>query len=75
MSLEQGGNSTSDLQRRTASTLARKRVLAAYTNMATKTTGTATSTSHLKSNQIDQKITTESLKNYHSAWQNYYQKY
>ena len=75
MSLEQGGNSTSDLQRRTASTLARKRVLAAYTNMATKTTSTATSTSHLKSNQIDQRITTESLKNYHSAWQNYYQKY
>lgn len=75
MNSEHGGQSSSDLQRRTASVLARKKVLAAYSSMAAKSEHTTTNNSHLKSKQIDPKITSESWKKYHSAWQNYYQKY
>lgn len=75
MNSEHGGQSSSDLQRRTASALARKKVLAAYANMAAKSELNARNNAHLKSKPIDQKITSESWRKYHSAWQDYYQKY
>jgi len=75
MNSEHGGQSSSDLQRRTASALARKKVLAAYANMAAKSELNARNNTHLKSKPIDQKITSESWRKYHSAWQDYYQKY
>ena len=68
-----GGQSTSDLQRRTASALARKKVLAAYAKMSTS--AARNDNSHLKSEPIDIKISSESWKKYHSAWQKYYQRY
>ncbi len=75
MDSEHGGQPSSDLQRRTASALARKKVLAAYANMAAKSELNARNNAHLKSEPIDQKITSESWRKYHSAWQDYYQKY
>ena len=75
MSSETGGQSSSDLQKRAASALARKKVLVAYANMATKSRQNPANNAHLKSNPVDQKLTSESWKQYHSAWQNYYQKY
>ena len=68
-----GGQSSSDLQRRAASALARKKVLAAYAKMPTN--ATRSDNSHLKSEPIEAKISSESWKKYHSAWQNYYQRY
>ena len=68
-----GGQSSSDLQRRAASALARKKVLAAYAKMPTNVT--RSDNSHLKSEPIEAKISSESWKKYHSAWQNYYQRY
>ncbi len=75
MDSEHGGQSSSDQQRQTATELARKKVLAAYANMAAKSKQGSTDNSHLKSEGINPKITSESWKKYHSAWQNYYQKY
>lgn len=75
MDSEHGGQSSNDLQRKTASELARKKVLAAYANMAKKAKQNPTDNSHLKSEAINSKITSESWKKYHSAWQSYYQKY
>lgn len=74
MNSENGGQSSGDLQRRAASALARKKVLAAYANAAQKSSQ-SNDTSHYKNGVVNSKITSESWKQYHSAWQNYYQKY
>ena len=70
-----GGQSSKDLQRQTASQIARKRVLAAYDKAAQKTTSASGSSSHIKDEPISSKINSESWKKYHSAWQDYYRKY
>ncbi len=71
-----GGQSPSDLQRKAAAEIARKKVLAAYAATAKKPLPTSeTSSSHLKDAPVDPKINSESWKQYHSAWQDYYQKY
>ena len=75
MSSNPGGQSSSDLQRQAASTLARKKVLAAYAGMAKKTEHSTANNAHLKSEPINSRITSESWKKYHSAWQEYYQRY
>ena len=74
MDSETGGQSSSDLQRRAASALARKKVLAAYANAAQKNAQNNDG-SHMKNAPVNSRITSESWKQYHSAWQNYYQKY
>ena len=74
MDSNNGGQSSSDLQRRAAAELARKKVLAAYTATAKKTKQ-IDSQSHLKDTPVGTKINSESWKKYHSAWQDYYQKY
>ena len=72
-----GGQSSKDLQRQAATALARKKVLAAYTEAAQKSAKSSSNTnsSHLKDEPVAQKINSESWKRYHSAWQDYYQKY
>lgn len=71
-----GGQSSRDLQREAAAKLARKKVLAAYSNALKKPAGEGgQSGGHLKSEPMTTKIDSESWKKYHSAWQNYYQKY
>ena len=77
MDSENGGQSSSDLARKTAAQIARKKVLAAYAGAAQKSAGTASDTgnAHLKSEPVAAKIDAESWKKYHSEWQNYYQKY
>lgn len=71
-----GGQSSRDLQRQTASQIARKKVLAAYSKSATKNTIQSTERmGHIKDEPISPKINSESWKKYHSAWQDYYQKY
>ncbi|MBR3368280.1 class E sortase [Candidatus Saccharibacteria bacterium] len=68
MNPENGGLSSEDRQRQTASEIARRRVLAAYEN-----------TGKLKDSPVSKTtgpmISNEEWKKYHSAWQNYYQKY
>ncbi len=59
----------SDLSRQAAAAIARRKVLASYTNPKT----TNSSTGHLKDETP--KINSESWKRYHTAWQDYYQKY
>lgn len=71
MDLKNGGQ-TRDLQRQAAMALARRKVLAAYVNMAKKS---ADDNSRLKDEQVNPKVNAESWKKYHSAWQDYYQKY
>ena len=75
MNPENGGQSSSELQRQAAAALARKKVLAAYAQSAKKTANKAISDSHLKDEPITTKINSESWKKYHSAWQDYYQRY
>ena len=77
MDLANGGQSSKDLQRQAAAALARKKVLAAYTEAAQKSTKPSSNknSSHLKDEPVTQKINSESWKRYHSAWQDYYQKY
>lgn len=77
MNSANGGQSARDLQREAAAKLARKKVLAAYSNALKNSTpeGGAQSGTHLKNEPITTKIDSESWKKYHSAWQNYYQKY
>lgn len=71
-----GGQSSRDLQRQTASQIARKKVLAAYAKSAQKSATQASHQGeHLRDEPISTKINSESWKRYHSAWQNYYQKY
>ena len=74
MDSENGGQSSSDLQRQAAAAIARKKVLAAYAESAKKA-AKETNDAHLKSEPIAPKINSESWKKYHSAWQDYYQKY
>ncbi len=76
MDSENGGQSSSDLQRQAAAAIARKKVLAAYAESAKKAQKQANENdAHMKSEPITSKIDSESWKKYHSAWQNYYQKY
>ncbi len=71
MNSDNGGLSPEERQRRTASEITRRRVLAAYEN--------ASQPSHMKDSPVSKvtgpQISNEEWKKYHSAWQNYYQKY
>lgn len=79
------GGQSSDLQRRTAAEIARRKVLAAYSKAgvsgAKKPKDTyalpnvSNNTSHMKDTPGGSQINSESWKRYHSEWQNYYQKY
>lgn len=70
------GGQSSDLARQAAAQLARKKVLAAYTEKAQKSARAAsTQEGKLKNEPVTTRINSESWKRYHSAWQNYYQKY
>ncbi len=77
MNPDDGGQSSSDLQRRTAAEIARRKVLAAYTQRAQKSAASnltdMSNRTHLK--DAAPKIDSESWKKYHTAWQDYYQKY
>ncbi len=78
MDSNNGGHSSSDLGRQTAAQIARKKVLAAYTEAAQKSARESTQKekpTHLKNEPMATKIDPESWKKYHSAWQDYYQKY
>lgn len=76
MDSEKGGLSSRDLQKQTASQIARKKVLVAYAQSAQKTTRSVENhETHMKDEPITTRINSESWKKYHSAWQNYYQKY
>ena len=77
MDSNNGGQSSSDLQRQAAAQIARKKVLAAYAGNARKQEANTVNNSNgtMKSEPVTQKINSESWKQYHSAWQNYYQKY
>lgn len=76
MNSENGGQSSNDLARQAAAQLARKKVLAAYTEKAQKSARAAgAQEGRLKDEPITTRINSESWKRYHSAWQNYYQKY
>ena len=77
MNPENGGQSNSDdLQRQAASVIARKKVIAAYSDAAQKSYENHTdNASRLKSEKVNPLINSESWNRYHTAWQNYYQKY
>lgn len=76
MDSETGGQSSSDLQRQAAAQIARKKVLAAYAEVAQKSAQKANvNEGKLKDTPVSSKINSESWKRYHSAWQNYYQQY
>ena len=77
MDPKNGGQSSSELQRQAAAQIARKKVLAAYTEFAQKSAEKEgqKQVSHLKDTPVRSQINSESWKTYHSAWQNYYQKY
>ncbi len=76
MNSDNGGQSSSDLQRQAAAQIARKKVLAAYAKSAEESLKASRSgNTHLKNETITPKINSESWKKYHSAWQDYYQKY
>ena len=70
------GGQPYDLARQTAAQIARKKVLAAYSDAAQKSALDAKrKEARLKDTPVTTKIDSESWKKYHSAWQNYYQKY
>ena len=76
MDSNSGGQKQRDLQRQAAAQIARKKVLAAYTEAAEKSArASRVENQHLKDRPITTKINSESWKKYHSAWQDYYQKY
>ena len=76
MDPKNGGQVSSDLQKQAAAAIARKKVLAAYADAASKASNLGESDkSRLKDEPVTSKINSESWKKYHSAWQNYYQKY
>ena len=76
MNSENGGQSSSDLQRQAAAALARKKVLAAYAESARKAAKeVGTDNARMKDEPVTTKINSESWKKYHSAWQDYYQRY
>lgn len=74
MDSETGGKSSFELQKQTAAAIARKKVLEAYARAAEKSSLQSNNT-HLKEIPVTSKINSESWKRYHSAWQDYYQKY
>ena len=74
MNPDNGGQSSSDLQRQAAAQIARRKVLAAYASAAQKQSMQARS-EHLKNTSSSLKMDAETWKKYHSAWQDYYQKY
>ena len=81
--MEPGGQShntenASELQRRAAATIARRKVLAAYSHSAEEPANrpaATTTPSQLKDTKINPTANAESFKQYHAAWQTYYQKY
>ena len=77
MDSENGGLSSSDSGRQTAAEIARKKVLAAYsnTNNSAESVYAAQNNTHMKDEPLNPHINSESWKKYHSEWQNYYQKY
>ena len=76
MNSENGGQSSSDLQRQAAAALARKKVLAAYAESAKKAAKeVGVDNARMKDEPVTTKINSESWKKYHSAWQDYYQRY
>ena len=77
MDSNSGGQSSNDLARQAAAQIARKKVLAAYTEFAEKSAAKEEQrqAAHLKDTPVRSQINSESWKTYHSAWQNYYQKY
>ncbi|MBR3353680.1 class E sortase [Candidatus Saccharibacteria bacterium] len=76
MNPKDGGQSSSEVQRQTAATIARRKVLAAYAESAQKSLREAQQQNlRIKDEPISQKVNSESWRRYHSAWQNYYQKY
>ena len=67
---------TSDLQRQAASAIARKKVLASYSNAAEQSYADHTdNASSMKNEKVNPLANSESWNRYHTAWQNYYQKY
>lgn len=89
MNPDQGGQD-SDVARRTAAAIARRKVLAAYANAAKKAERAEIDAARASIKKNDQVANASSLKaepngagridarswqKYHSAWQNYYQKY
>lgn len=81
MDSDNGGQSSSDLQRQAAAQIARRKVLAAYLEAAKKQQAaaqagtTAQPGQHFKDTPVQSKINSESWRRYHTAWQDYYQKY
>ena len=76
MDSKNGGQLQGELQRQAAAAIARKKVLAAYSDMSKKNSSTDnTNAAHMKTEPVSPKINSESWKKYHSAWQDYYQKY
>ena len=73
MNPNNGGQSSSDLQRRAAANIARRKVLEAYAKKAIQTT--PVDRTHLKTNNTAPRIDEETWRKYHTAWQDYYQKY
>ena len=72
----QNGGQSSDVARQTAAQIARKKVLAAYSDAAQKSALEAQQNeTRLKDVPVTTRVDSESWKKYHSAWQNYYQKY
>lgn len=88
MNPDNGGQSSEDRQRQTAAEIARKKVLSAYSTstvfssqnqiagqpISTATQITANPTTY-KTAEINTVPKNAELQRYHSAWQNYYQKY
>jgi len=65
MDKQTGGQDSGEKQRETASKLARQKVLAAY----------SADSNNFESPEQQPKVDSEEWKKYHSAWQDYYQKY
>ena len=76
MNPDNGGQSSSDLQKQAAAAIARRKVLAAYSGSEKPREKEAgEDNARLKDEPIAEKIDKETWKKYHSAWQDYYQKY
>ena len=77
MNPDTSGQSSSDMQRQTAASIARKKVLEAYASAAKKQAGVDEDSqpNKMKNEAGATRINSESWKRYHTAWQDYYQKY
>lgn len=85
MNPNDGGQSSSDLQRRAAANIARRKVLEAYAKKAESpilrvrnaqgSNIQSTNQTHLKASTTAPRIDEETWRKYHTAWQDYYQKY